>query len=135
MVLWDKSCADCNWNAVCTHKKVLWDGKEYQYVTACCRSLDGRVYIPSSLPTEPLDWYLWFTTNKRIKIYGREQLVYPSEDSVGMVMDRPMLSRPRASKILPSAVVVQERDTLARPLVGLKSVYETEDTTNQGSLF
>lgn len=134
METWDKSCADCNWNAVCTHKKILWDGKEYQYVTACCRSLDGRVYIPSSLPTEPLDWYLWFTINKRIKIYGREQLVYTSEDNMGMVMDRSSTSHSRVNKVLPSVMAVQERNTVARPLVGLKSVYQDNDNS-QGSLF
>lgn len=135
METWDKSCADCNWDAVCTHKKILWDGVEYQYVTACCRALDGRVYIPSSLPAEPLDWYLWFTIDKRIKIYGREQLVYPSEEIDRLGMDSPRVSTPRANKILPSTMDLPQRDTMARPLVGLKSVYQEAENTQQGSLF
>ena len=134
MILWDKTCTDCNWNAVCTHKKILWDGKEYQYVTAYCRALNGRFYIPSSLPDEPLDWYLWLTLDKRIKIYGREQLVYTNEDVVGLAMDNSRPSSSRASKVLHNSSDLAQRDTMARPLVGLKSVYQDIDNS-QGSLF
>lgn len=134
MEIWGKTCADCNWDAVCTHKKILWDGKEYQYVTAMCRAINGLTFVPSSLPYEPQDWYLWLTIDKRLKIYGREQMVPITEDDNRLVVDSPRPSHHRTPEVLSSTVDLPQRNTMARPLVGLKTVYETTDNS-QGSLF
>lgn len=136
MELWDKTCADCNWDAVCTHKKILWDGKEYQYVTACCRAMNGRTYVPSTLPPEPLDWFLWKTIIKveGLVIYGRSQLLYTDAEDNELVPDNTRPSVNRTHKVQPSEMVVQERNTVVKPLVGLKSVYQESDNS-QGSLF
>ena len=135
METWGKTCADCNWDAVCTHKKVLWDGKEYQYVTAICRAINGLTFVPSSLPDEPQDWYLWSTIYKRgLIIYGKEQLLPLTENDNRLVLDSPSTVSPRTTKVLPSTVDIPQRNTMARPLVGLKSVYDNEPQ-GQGSLF
>ena len=135
METWGKTCADCNWDAVCTHKKVLWDGKEYQYVTAICRAINGLTFVPSSLPDEPQDWYLWSTIYKRgLIIYGKEQLLPLTENDNRLVLDSPSAVSPRTTKVLPSTVDIPQRNTMARPLVGLKSVYDNEPQ-GQGSLF
>lgn len=135
-MIWDKTCTDCNWDAVCTHKKVLWDGKAYQYVTACCRAMNGRTYIPSSFPEEPQDWYLWKTIFKieGLVIYGRSQLLSPDPEDTELASIDSRPSTSRVPKISSRAEVVQERHTMAKPLVGLKSVYESASET-QGSLF
>ena len=135
MVQWDKSCADCSWDAVCTHKKILWNGKEYVYLTACCRSIDGRTYIPSSFPNEPLDWFLWGTIiPRKLQVYGRSQFI-PADGPLLELSDSHSRSTAyRASKVLSSAMAPKERDPVAKPLVGLKSVYNNSEDT-QGSLF
>lgn len=136
METWDKTCADCNWDTGCTHKKVLWDGKEYQYVTACCRAMNGRTFIPSSFPSEPQDWYLWKTILKieGLVIYGRSQLLYSDTEDSELAHDSSKPTAPRTSPISHSPEIVAQRNTMARPLVGLKSVYQ-DNTDTQGSLF
>jgi len=134
METWNKTCTDCNWDSVCTHKKVLWDGKEYQYVTACCRAMTGQTFIPSTLPDEPRDWYLWsqFTIQKLV-IYGRNQFIIDT-DMVLPMCSTPS-SSPRVTKIRDNTKDISQRNTIPRPLLGLKSVYENKDNESQGSLF
>lgn len=132
--LWDKSCADCNWNAVCTHKKILWDGQEYKYVTAVCRSMTGRTFVPSSYPDEPQDWYLWKTI-RGFTIYGRAQFIHITEEDMGLDVANTSSSHPRAHKVLSHPSNLSQRDTLAKPLAGLKSVYKDAEDIQQGSLF
>ena len=133
METWGKTCADCNWNAVCTHKKILWDGQEYKYVTACCRSMNGMTFIPSSFPDEPRDWYLWKTI-RGITIYGRAQFIYITEEDMGLDVANTRSSHSRAPKISSSTTDLAQRNTMAKPLAGLKSVYQSEPDS-QGSLF
>jgi len=132
--IWDKTCADCNWNAVCTHKKILWDGQEYKYVTACCRAMNGRTFIPSSLPDEPQDWYLWRTI-RGFTIYGRAQFIYITEEDMGLDVVSASPSHSRAPKIFSSTTDLAQRNTMAKPLAGLKSVYKDAEDIQQGSLF
>ena len=135
METWGKTCADCNWDAVCTHKRAYWDGNEYQYVTAMCRAMNGLTFVPSSYPDEPQDWYLWSTMYKRgLIVYGKEQLLPLTEEPSRLYVDHPRTPAPRTPKVLPGVVDLPQRDPVARPLVGLKSVYDNS-SSEQGSLF
>ena len=136
MVTWGKSCSDCPWNQSCEHKKILWDGIQYQYVTAICRSMDGQEYIPWTMPSEPQDWFLWATLikPKGLVVYGRSQLLYESDIITDLAISDTRSTPRRTSKVLSSTVIVAQRDPVAKPLPGLKSVY-SEDNSSQGSLF
>lgn len=131
---WGKTCADCKWNTVCTKKKVLWDGKDFVYVTACCRAMNGLTYIPDEFPEEPQDWYLWKTI-RGPTIYGRSQLLPALEEDNRLDDTNTHTPSSRTTKVLRSPKAIPQRDTMARPLAGLKSVYATEQDNSQGSLF
>jgi len=131
--VWGKTCTDCKWDTVCTKRKLLWDGKEFVYKEACCRAIDGSVYTPDEFPDEPQDWYLWATIRGPI-IYGRSQLLYPTQEDNRLDDTNTHTSTTRTTKVLPSSMATPQRDTMAKPLAGLKSVYETNENS-QGSLF
>lgn len=130
ILTYNKTCTDCTWNAVCIHKKIFWDGVQYQYVTAFCRDMKGNTYIPSSLPDEPLDWYQWAQfTKPKLVTYGRNQFI------IELDVCNSNIASSRVTKIRDSVKDIPQRDTLAKPLLGLKSVYDNNDTESQGSLF
>jgi len=136
MILFGGSCEQCDFNSSCSHQKLLWGGKEFNLVPACCRCTNGTTFYHKgyeNIPAEPMDWYLWYLIDKKEVIYGREQFILEEDDESSMVSSSVIVNH-SCSRV--SVSVAHKEEVKPLPLKGprLASVYTESDNT-QGSLF